>query len=56
MQDRSGSPIAVLGYVFGFVAAYAGERYVQGVGWVSTIATVATAIVAAAGFGVIIGR
>lgn len=42
--------------ILGFVAAYGGERYVRGVGWVSAIATVATAIVAAAGFGVVIGR
>ena len=42
--------------ILGFVAAYAGERYVRGVGWVSAIATVATAVVAAAGFGVVIGR
>jgi hypothetical protein len=42
--------------VLGFVAAYAGERYVRGVGWVSAIATVATAVAAAAGFGVVIGR
>lgn len=42
--------------VLGFVAAYSGERYVSGVGWMSGIATVATAIAAAAGFGVVIGR
>lgn len=42
--------------VLGFVAAFSGERYVRGVGWMSAIATVATAIAAAAGFGVVIGR
>ena len=42
--------------LLGFAAAYAGERYVHGVGWMSAIATVATAIAAAAGFGLIIGR
>lgn len=40
----------------GFLAGFAGERYVRGVGWVSATATVLTAIAAAAGFGVVAGR
>ena len=40
----------------GFFAAFGGERYVRGVGWVSAAATVLTAIAAAAGFGVVAGR
>ena len=40
----------------GFLAGFGGERYVRGVGWMSATATVLTAIAAAAGFGVIVGR
>jgi len=36
----------------GFLATYGGEEYMPGVGWVSGIATVLTAIAAAGGFGV----
>ena len=41
--------------IIGFIASYSGERYVAGVGWFSAIATVLTAIVAAAGFGFVAG-
>jgi Na+/melibiose symporter-like transporter len=45
-----------IGFVaIGFCAGYSGERYVAGVGWVSGIANVLTAIVAAAGFGIVRG-
>ena len=40
----------------GFFAGFGGERYVRGVGWMSATATVLTAVVAAAGFGVVLGR
>jgi len=40
----------------GFFAGFGGERYVRGVGWVSAAAIVLTAIAAAAGFGVVVGR
>jgi hypothetical protein len=39
----------------GFMAAYGGEKYVPGVGWISAIMTVLTAVAAAGGFGVVIG-
>jgi hypothetical protein len=40
----------------GFLAGFGGERYARDVGWICAAAIVLTAIVAAAGFGVVAGR